>query len=65
VSVVELSSSHAVVPRFRRASETWLRFRRRRATRELAGLGSIAPLIAGSRTWSRPAIAVDTHAWMR
>jgi hypothetical protein len=63
VSVMELSSSHGVVSRVFRASEVWLRFRRRRVTRELAGVGSIGPLMAGSRTWSRPANAVDTRVW--
>ena len=65
MSVIEVSSSHAVVPRVRRASEIWLRVRRRRVIRELAGLGSIAPLMARSRTWSRPASSVDTRMWMR
>jgi hypothetical protein len=63
VSVIELSSSHAVAPRVRRASDIWLRFRRRHVTRELAGLGSIAPLMAGSRTWSRPASTLVTGVW--
>jgi hypothetical protein len=63
MSVIEASSSHSVAPTVRGASEVWLRFRRRRVTRELAGRGSIAPLMAGSRTWSRPANAVDTRVW--
>jgi hypothetical protein len=63
VSVIEPSSFHAVA-KARHASDIWLRFRRRRVTRELAGLGAIAPLMAGSRTWSRPA-STDTRAWMQ
>lgn len=63
MSVIEISSSRAVMPRVRRTSELWLRFRRRQVTHELAGLGSIAPLMAGSQTWSRPTGASDTRVW--
>jgi hypothetical protein len=64
MSVAVHHSAHSEVRRHVWQPVSWLRFRRRRVTRQLAGLGSVAPLMAGSRTWSRPASTVDTRAWM-